>query len=163
MRKSYRALAIMATLAIIAAALHVLMVEQPMMWIISRIIGPVNGVTATHLYNTLIFILGVMSQTIATLVTAALVFAIVLAAQTGRKWWLGGIIIVSLLVVYWEFLVYAPFYLPFVSKAAQTNLDWLSNAQVYCQAVVSLIALSLALAFALTGMRQARALADAAQ
>jgi hypothetical protein len=149
----YRALAIVAALAVVAAALAPLLTQGLWEVVVVRVFG-FGGSAKTLLARG-----GALSLTFGALVTGAMTFAVVVAAQTGRKGWLAALFIAGALAVYAPII----FYFPFVYANARANASefWYPYNAVYgallIEAAAPVIAAILALVFALTGLRRAEA------
>ncbi len=150
MRRTYRALTIVAALAIVAGALTPILTQGLWRVLVFRIFGFETGAVS------MLIIGQALSVTFLALVTSAMTFAVVVAAQTRRMGWLAALVMGGALAIYAPIVWYFP--IVFSSERANTAAFGYPYSAYYSvlliEATPLVIAAVLALVFALTGMRQ---------
>jgi hypothetical protein len=156
MRRTYRTLAIIAGLALVASTVYPLFLQGKITDLIfNYLVGNLRVKISIPIIVLMRLISNALALTSASLVIVALTLAATVAAWQRRKGWLITFISTGLLSIYWSSVLYIPFYNLFPGKASIYQFVWFQNALFWLPAVMPVIATSLALVFALRGARRA--------
>lgn len=162
MRRSYRALIIVAALALIAGALSPWLTFGPLA---DALLSWGAHIAYTSRASVVIvrLLLGAVTLVLSALVTGALTYALVLAAWTRQRSWVIALAVFGALAVLSPLVIYVPlFFGANISTGYIAYIKLYPYSELLTQAAPAVIACVLALVFAVRGWRRADEVASAA-
>jgi hypothetical protein len=159
MRAAYRALIIVAALALLASAFTPWLTVGPL---VEALLRQSEQTAYASRWSLLMWrlALGAVTLPLNALVTGALTYALVLAAWTGRCGWLLALAVFGALAVLSPLVIYAP--LLFGENSANGYVALYPYSALVAQASPGVIACALALVFAFIGIRRTAVVAAVA-